>query len=201
MPFCDTHCTHSRKMENRHFITSVITDKAAAQFQYVREFTLSTKLFLQKNMTFQKSLNFHCCRIARPVGSEEFPVFCRYSYDVKNLGTGYFLKYLTGNCLQLAQVRRSVFLRRPKNRLFRKICLWAACMAVFTKPVVPKFLHRGRAVFVTDKLCHTYRGSVISPVKLSLLLERLARFFFQLGPTSKAVRIKCQTPNRDNAKW
>ena len=77
-------------MENRHFITLVITDKAAAQFQYVREFTLSTKLFLQKNMTFQKSLNFHFCRIAGPAGSVEFPVFCRYGYHVKTWEPGAF---------------------------------------------------------------------------------------------------------------
>ena len=138
------------------------------------------------------------CRAYRKRG---VPGFLPVWLPCKNLGTGCFWRYLTVNYLQLAQVRRSMFLRRLKNRLFRKICLWAACKADFAKPVVPRFLHRGRAAFATDKLCHTYRGSVISPFKLSLLSERLARFFFQLGPISKAVKIKCQTPNRNNAKW
>ena len=88
-----------------------------------------------------------------------------------------------------------------KEQASPKMCLWVAYIAVSAKPVVPRFFYQSRAVFVTDKLCHTYRGSAISPFKLSLLSERLARFFCQLGSTSKAVKIKCQTPNRNNAKW
>ena len=90
------------------------------------------------------------------------------------LRTRCFWRCLTINCLQLAQVRRSMSLRRLKNRRFRKICLRMACKAVFAKPSVPRFLHRGRAASATDKLyhtrhfCHTcqfchFSFSVISP--------------------------------------
>ena len=41
-------------------------------------------------MKFLKSLNFHFCRIAGPAGSVEFPVFCRYGYDVKTWEPGAF---------------------------------------------------------------------------------------------------------------
>ena len=41
-------------------------------------------------MKFLKSLNFHFCRIAGLAGSVEFPVFCRYSYDVKTWEPGAF---------------------------------------------------------------------------------------------------------------
>ena len=71
------------------------------------------------------------------------------------LRTRCFWRCLTINCLQLAQVRRSMSLRRLKNRRFQKICLWVACKAVFAKPSVPRFLHRGRAASATDKLYHT----------------------------------------------
>ena len=71
------------------------------------------------------------------------------------LRTRCFWRCLTINCLQLAQVRRSMSLRRLKNRRFRKICLRMACKAVFAKPSVPRFLHRGRAASATDKLYHT----------------------------------------------
>ena len=90
------------------------------------------------------------------------------------LRTRCFWRRLTINCLQLAQVRRSMSLRRLKNRRFQKICLWVACKAVFAKPSVPRFLHRDRAASATDKLyhtrhfCHTcqfchFSFSVISP--------------------------------------
>lgn len=97
-------------------------------------------------MKFQKSLNFHFCRIAKPAGSEESPVFCRYSYDVKTW-------------------EQRVFTSWPGSLRYRQTLPYPT-------------------------------GSVISPFKLSLLLERLARFFFQLGPTSKAVKIKCKRPTR-----
>ena len=71
------------------------------------------------------------------------------------LRTRYFWRRLTINYLQLAQVRKSMSLRRLKNRRSPKICLWVACKAVFAKPAVPGFLHRGRAASATDKLCHT----------------------------------------------
>ena len=82
------------------------------------------------SLLFAKS----ACRIDKPIGLSSLsycqarrkrgvpsflPVYLRCNY----LGTWYFWKGITANCLQLARVRRSVFLRRPKNRRFRKMCL------------------------------------------------------------------------------
>ena len=96
------------------------------------------------------------CRIAKSPGLSGLPEqrssqFWLIWLRCKNLGTGCFWRCLTVNCLQLAQVRRSVFLRRPKNRMSRKMCLGVACKAVFTKPSVPRFLHRARAAFATGQ--------------------------------------------------
>ena len=54
-----------------------------------RTYTLD-KTIAPENMKFQKSLNFHFCRIAGPAGSVEFPVFCRYGYHVKTWEPGAF---------------------------------------------------------------------------------------------------------------
>ena len=82
--------------------------------------------------------------LARSSGSVGFAVFLPVYLRCNYLGTWCFWRCLAVNCLQLAQVRRSVFSRRPKNIRFGKMCLWIACMADFTKSSVPRFLHRGR---------------------------------------------------------
>ena len=75
VPFCDTHCTHSRIMENRYFITLAITDKAAAQVQYVRDtYTLNKTISTEKH-DFPKVPEFSLlpdCRACRKRGVPGF---------------------------------------------------------------------------------------------------------------------------------
>ena len=124
------------------------------------------------------------------------------------LRTRCFWRRLTINCLQLAQVRRSMSLRRLKNRRFQKICLWVACKAVFAKPSVPRFLHRDRAASATDKLyhtrhfCHTCQfchfsfspppPSSISPSTPTFPLTPHSSSILSVRPTNQKGKNRCQ---------
>ena len=76
------------------------------------------------------------CRACRKRG---VPGFLPVWLPCKNLGTGCFWRYLTVNYLQLAQVRKSMFLRRPKNRLFRKYASERPARPILQNPLFPGF--------------------------------------------------------------
>ena len=120
------------------------------------------------------------------------------------LRTRCFWRRLTINYLQLAQVRKSMSLRRLKNRRSPKICLRVACKAVFVKPSVPRFLHRGRAASATGKLYHTRHfchfsfsvipppPSTISPFSPTLPFTHHSSSIFSFNPKIQNGKNRCQ---------